>query len=162
MNKTLTVNNHFSGSLCIPCIEGKRDQIHQWLEKYEQGFSIPIYSSVDIRDGGFKIAVIDPTLFPAGFNNLCEHGLAAAPELIKNAILRRIPNAKTVLIAVEEHTRNTWYLENVRILQDIILKAGFNVQIATFFTDEPEVCEHTDTALVFKTATGADVKIHWF
>lgn len=131
MNKTLTVNNHFSGSICIPCIQSKQEQINRWLENYEKGFNIPIYSSVDIRDGGFKIAVIDTNLFPAGFNNLCEHGLADAVGFIKTAILRRLPEAKNILIATEAHTRNAGYLENVRILQDIISKAGFNVAIAT-------------------------------
>lgn len=131
MNKSLTVNNHFSGSLCVPCIQSKRDEINRWLEHYEQGISIPFYSSVDIRDAGFKIAVVDTNLFPAGFNNLCEHGLADAVGYIKEAVNRRVPGVKNILIATEAHTRNLGYLENVHILQRIISQAGFKVELAT-------------------------------
>jgi len=160
MNKTLTINN-FSGNLCVKCIEARREAINQWFAQYEPVYT-PIYSSVDIRDAGFKIAVVDTNLFPAGFNNLCEHGLADAVDLIRNAIHKRVPGAKSIVIAAEEHTRNTWYLENVRILQEIINKAGFEVRIATFFETEPTFCDQAAHALEFETATGASVKIHCF
>lgn len=161
MNKTLTMQNNFSGSICVPCIQSKRAAINQWFAKYEPIYT-PIYTSVDIRDAGFKIAVVDTNLFPAGFNNLCEHGLADAEGLIKNAILKRAPNAKSIVIAAEEHTRNTWYLENVRILKEIITKAGFEARIATFFQDEATFCEQAANAIELETATGATVKIHCF
>ncbi len=160
MNKTLTTNN-FSGNICIKCIQSKLDKINRWLASNELS-RIPLYTSVDIRDAGFKIAVVDTNLFPAGFNNLCEHGLADAIGLMKNAIHKRVPGARNILIAAEEHTRNTWYLENVRILEEIIAKAGFNVQIATFFTNEPSFCEQAANAIELETATGATVKIHCF
>ena len=161
MNKTLTTDNSFSSSLCVNCIQIKRDVINQWLLNYERELP-PFYTSVDIRDAGFKIAVVDTNLFPAGFNNLCEHGLADAVNLAKNAILKRVPQAKNIIIAAEEHTRNTWYLENLRILQGIITSAGFNVSIATFFEEQPTFCEHAAHALEFETATGKTVKIHCF
>jgi len=126
----LTVNQNFSQTICVPCIQRQQGQIHQWLLSHEKLYT-PFYTSVDIRDAGFKIAVIDTNLFPSGFNNLCEHGLADAEGLIKKAIRTRVPNAANILIVAEEHTRNTWYLENVRILQEIITKAGFGAKIAT-------------------------------
>ncbi len=161
MNKTLEIINHFSGNMCVKCIQTQLDEVNQWLRKHES-IHTPIYTSVDIRDAGFKIAVVDTNLFPAGFNNVCEHGLADAVELFKNAIIKRQPQAKNIIIAAEEHTRNTWYLENIRILQDIITKAGFNVIIATFFTNEPSFCEQAANALELETATGATVKIYCF
>src|SRR6267154_6693305 len=102
MNK-LTLANHFSQTICVHCIQDQLKEIYQWLKKYEETYT-PIYSSVDIRDAGFKIAVVDTNLFPAGFNNLCEHGIADAVGLIKSAIQKRVPDAKKVLIAAEEHT----------------------------------------------------------
>ena len=161
MNKTLEVANQFSGHMCVKCIQALQADVHAWLSKYESS-PTPIYSSVDIRDAGFKIAVVDTNLFPAGFNNLCEHGLEDAVTLIKNAIHKRAPHAKDILIAAEEHTRNTWYLENIRILQEIISKAGFNVKIATFFTSEPSFCEQAASAIELETATGATVKVYCF
>lgn len=160
MNKTVSINN-FSGSMCIACIQSKQELVNQWLTAKEKEYT-PFYTSVDIRDAGFKIAVVDTNLFPAGFNNVCEHGLADAVGLIKKAIDKRVPGAKTVIIAAEEHTRNTWYLENVRILQEIITRAGFEAHIATFFEQQPTFCEQAAHALEFETATGKIVKINCF
>ncbi len=160
MNK-LTLSNNFSQTICVACIQKEQKNVHLWLKTYEENYT-PIYSSVDIRDAGFKIAVVDTNLFPAGFNNLCEHGFKDAINLFKNAINKRVPGAKKILITAEEHTRNTWYLENIRILQEIIQKAGFEATIATFFTKEPSFCEQAASALELETAAGKTVKIHCF
>ena len=157
----LTVNQNFSQTICVPCIQRQQGQIHQWLLSREKLYT-PFYTSVDIRDAGFKIAVVDTNLFPAGFNNLCEHGLADAEGLIKKAILSRVPNATNILIVAEEHTRNTWYLENVRILQEIITKAGFSAKIATFFSHDTSLCELGSGAIELETATGQTVKVYCF
>jgi glutamate--cysteine ligase len=155
----ITVNQNFSQAICVPCIERQQGKIHQWLLSCEKLYT-PFYTSVDIRDAGFKIAVVDTNLFPAGFNNLCEHGLADAVSLIKKAILTRVGNATDILIVAEEHTRNTWYLENVRILREIITKAGFCAKIATFFINEPSFCAQAASAVELETATGQIVKIY--
>ena len=155
----LTVNQNFSQAICVPCIQRQQGQIHQWLLSYEKLYT-PFYTSVDIRDAGFKIAVVDTNLFPAGFNNLCEHGLVDAEVHIKKAILSRVPNAKDILIVAEEHTRNTWYLENIRILQEIITKAGFSVKTGTFFVNEPSFCDQAAGAVELKTATDQTVKVY--
>lgn len=140
-------------------IRAKQDAIHAWLNSLEQDSNeLPLYSSVDIRDAGFKISVVDTNIFPAGFNNLCEHGLEDAIGLMKAAILKRVPKCKDILIIAEEHTRNTWYLENIRILHDIITKAGFNAKVATFLTIQPEFCDNANYAEL-ETATGQSVKI---
>ena len=66
----------------IEQIKSKRSSIHQWLLKYEGSKELPLYSSVDIRDAGFKVGVVDTNIFPAGFNNLCPHGLEDAVGLV--------------------------------------------------------------------------------
>ncbi|OGX05633.1 MAG: glutamate--cysteine ligase [Omnitrophica WOR_2 bacterium GWA2_47_8] len=139
----------------------RQEKIYQWLESQEKDKLIPLYSSVDIRDAGFKISVVDTNLFPGGFNNLCEHGLEDAVGFMRSAILRRVPGCESVLIIAEEHTRNTWYLENIRILQQIIEKAGFKTRIATFLSVQPAFCESAK-AVELETATGETVKIHCF
>jgi len=160
MNK-FTLDQNFTHTICVSCIQDKQLEVHKWLKSYEQNYT-PIYSSVDIRDAGFKIAVVDTNLFPAGFNNLCEHGIEDSINFLKNAILKRVPGAKKILIAAEEHTRNTWYLENIRILQSIIQQGGFEVDIATFFTTQPSFCEQSASAIELETASGKTVKIHCF
>ncbi len=157
----ITVDQNFTTTISLPCIQRQQDEVHQWLSSREKLYT-PFYTSVDIRDAGFKIAVVDTNLFPAGFNNLCEHGLADAEDLIKKAILRRVPDASNILIIAEEHTRNTWYLENVRILQEIIVKAGFQTKIAAFFTHDPSLCEHGFSPVELKTASGQSVKVYCF
>ncbi len=169
---TPTESTRFSTSLCIECVRSKQEQVHAWLSNYEHRLMPPIYSSVDIRDAGFKIAVIDTNLFPAGFNNLCEHGLADAGIAVEKAIHKRLHPSLTlpikgreksnILIVAEEHTRNTWYLENIRILQQIVEQAGFKSQIATFFEQEPGLCDQAARGLELKTATNETVKIHCF
>jgi len=157
----ITVDQNFSTTICVSCIQKQQETVHQWLLSHEKLYT-PIYTSVDIRDAGFKIAVVDTNLFPAGFNNLCEHGVNDAQTLIKQAILSRVPGASSILIVAEDHTRNTWYLENVRILQDIIVKAGFSATIASFFTHDTSLCELCCGAIEFTTATGQTVKVHCF
>lgn len=148
---------------CLERIRNRQEDVHAWLTHYEVSRRLPLYSSVDIRDAGFKMAVVDTNLFPAGFNNLCEHGLADSEKFIKSAIHNRVPNGTDILIICEEHTRNTWYLENVRILQDIIRKAGFKVKIATFFEEPaPQECSAEHPFVTLTTATGSQVDIHCF
>lgn len=148
-------------STLIGRIQSKQDEIHQWLTSYEGSKELPIYSSVDIRESGFKMAVVDTNIFPAGFNNLCEHGLDDAVRYIKQAIERRVEGCRNILIVAEEHTRNTWYLENIRILQEITEKAGFNVKIATFLSVQPEFCEKA-RFVELETATGKPVRVYCF
>ena len=147
--------------LMIERIRVHQEEIHRWLDSHERSKELPLYSSVDIRDSGLKLAVVDTNLFPAGFNNLCEHGLEDSVKFMREAILKRAPGGKDILIIAEEHTRNTWYLENVRILERIIVQAGFNVKIATFLTDQPSFCEG-DACIDLKTAAGQTVRIYCF
>lgn len=157
----MPVSDNFSGSLCVSCVHSKQEEVYRWLQGPERVWT-PFYTSVDIRDAGFKIAVVDTNLFPAGFNNLCEHGIMDAERLVQNAVNKRVPGAKNILIVAEEHTRNVWYLENIRVLEEIIQKAGFNVKIATFLTVQPAFCQDAATSIDLETATGKTVKIHCF
>ncbi len=158
MNNTInTMKPHI-----IELIEKIRDRhhlIHQWLNNYEKTEELPLYSSVDIRNAGFKAAVVDTNIFPAGFNNLCEHGINDSVTFIREAIKKRAPHGQDILIIAEEHTRNTWYLENIRILEKIIKEAGFTVRIATFLTVQPSFCEQA-SSVDLETATGHPVKIY--
>ncbi len=160
INPSVT-NKKFCSAIFVERIKGKQAEIHQWLQERERCRELPIYSSVDIRDAGFKITVVDTNLFPAGFNNLCEHGLADSVKFFKEAILKRVPTCKNILIVAEEHTRNTWYLENVRILKEIIEQGGFNVKVATFLSVQPYFCENAKS-VELETATGKPLQIFCF
>ncbi len=145
--------------IVVQRIQDHQKEIWTWLDRLEAGRELPLYSSVDIRDAGFKIAVVDTNLFPAGFNNLCPHGRADATRLLHRAIERRAAGCRNVLVIAEEHTRNAWYLENIRVLQEIIVAAGFHVKTAAPPTVEPSWSGEA-RSIDLTTATGQSVRIH--
>ncbi len=140
-------------------VQSKKSELIDWILRHETGRELPLYSSVDIRNSGFKSAVVDTNLFPAGFNNLCATSVSKATQEIKKAILSRSLNCQNIIIIMEEHTRNTWYLENIRILATIIEHAGFKVKVATFFDKALTVCQEAGF-IVETTAIGQPLKIY--
>ena len=112
-------------------IEDKREEITAWMEKKRSEVSIPIYGSVDIRDAGWKIAVVDANHFPAGFNNVAKEDETHLAALLRNHILRRDENCKWVHLYPEAHTRNAAYAENLRTLQRLLLIADFRCTIGS-------------------------------
>ena len=65
----------------------KRKQVDSWFEGKSQGLDFPIYSSVDIRDAGVKLASVDANIFPAGFNNICDVDQEAAKNLFRQYLV---------------------------------------------------------------------------
>ncbi len=89
------------------------------------------YSSVDLRYSGSKLAPIDTNLFPAGFNNLSEKNIERAAQFTQNYINSYAPNTKNILLIGEDHSRNLHYLDNLKTLEIIIAKAGFDIKIGS-------------------------------
>jgi glutamate--cysteine ligase len=106
-------------------LESKRKEITAWMATKREEISIPIYGSVDIRDAGWKVGVVDANHFPAGFNNIAEDDFPHLSELFKAHILRTKPECKSVHIYPESHTRNLGYIENIATIQRLIKGAGF-------------------------------------
>jgi len=102
--------------------------INEWFTQQWQATHPPVYGSVDLRNAGFKLAPIDMNLFPAGFNNLNPNFLSLSVKAAKKAIHRIVPNAKSILVIPENHTRNLLYWENIKTLQTILEEAGFAVR----------------------------------
>jgi len=109
--------------------------IEAWLRAEWRETPAPFYASVDLRNAGFKLAPVDTNLFPAGFNNLNPAFEALCVQALQVAVERVCPTAKGILLVPENHTRNTYYLENVATLQDLIRKAGFNVHVGSLLPD---------------------------
>ncbi|MBN2646387.1 MAG: glutamate--cysteine ligase [Thiotrichales bacterium] len=106
-------------------------QIEAWLRKQFKQTPAPFYASVDLRNAGYKLAPVDTNLFPAGFNNLHPEIRSLAVHAAQNAITQICPIADGILIIPENHTRNTFYLENLFALKSIIETAGYEVQIGS-------------------------------
>jgi glutamate--cysteine ligase len=105
-----------------------------YQEKLLQGNKC-FYSSIDLRYSGSKLVPVDTNLFPAGFNNLNAIDIENAAQLAKNYI-NNFPYVKNILIIGEDHTRNFHYLDNLKTLELIILKAGYNCKIASLNSSE--------------------------
>ncbi|MBK70815.1 MAG: hypothetical protein CMB43_00050 [Euryarchaeota archaeon] len=122
-------------------IESKRQDITDWMSKKRAEVPIPIYGSVDVRDAGWKIAVVDANHFPAGFNNVASEDEQHLSALLKNHITRQDENCEWVHLYPESHTRNAAYVENLKTLQRLIQDAGFRCTVGS-----PELAEHGSLA----------------
>ena len=105
--------------------------IERWFRLEWMEHTPPFYSSVDIRNAGFKLAPVDTNLFPGGFNNLTAEMLPLSVQAAMAAIEKICPEAKNLLLIPEKHTRNTFYLTNVKRLMQIFHQAGLNVRLGT-------------------------------
>ncbi len=109
--------------------------IERWLRLWWKAHEPPFYSSVDLRNSGFKLAPVDTNLFPGGFNNLNPEFLPLAVQAAASLIERLCPEAKNLLLVPESHTRNRWYLENVAVLAAILRQSGLEVRLGTLNPD---------------------------
>jgi glutamate--cysteine ligase len=118
--------------------------IERWFRLEWMEHTPPFYTSVDVRNAGFKLAPVDTNLFPGGWNNLTDEMLPLAVQAAMAAIEKICPEAKNLLLIPEKHTRNTFYLANVQRLQQIFFQAGLNVRLGSL---DPAVTEPTPVKL---------------
>ncbi len=137
---------HLSTALKGPLLEIERHLLaHQnaiecWLRQEFKKTPAPFYTSVDLRNAGFKLAPVDTNLFPAGFNNLNPDFNSLCIHAIDSAIEKACPITDGVLIIPENHTRNLFYLSNIFALQNFIAHAGYAVRIGSL---NPEITQDT-------------------
>jgi glutamate--cysteine ligase len=112
--------------------------IERWFRLEWQEHTPPFYCSVDLRNAGFKLAPVDTNLFPGGFNNLSPEMLPLAVQAAMAAIEKYCPDARNLLLIPENHTRNTFYLQNVARLMQIFRQTGLNVRLGTLSEDVTE------------------------
>ena len=82
-----------------------------------------------LRNSGFKLAPVDTNLFPGGFNNLNPAFLPLCVQAAMSAIEKFCPEARSLLLIPENHTRNQFYLQNVAQLVDILRQTGLNIRL---------------------------------
>lgn len=114
--------------------------IEHWFRQQWREHLPPFYSSVDLRNAGYKLAPVDTNLYPGGWNNLSEDVLPLAQQAATSAIEHYCPTARSVLLVPENHTRNTFYLQNVARLRRILQLAGLKVRLGTL---NPEITTPT-------------------
>ena len=118
--------------------------IERWFRLEWMEHTPPFYTSVDVRNAGFKLAPVDTYLFPGGFHNLTQEMMPLAVQAAMAAIEKICPEAKNLLLIPERHTRNTFYLANLQRLTQIFHMAGLNVRLGTL---DDDITQPTDIAL---------------
>ena len=132
---------HLTTALSGPLLELERrfleasPQIEQWLRGQWQEYTPPFYSSVDLRNSGFKLAPVDTNLFPGGFNNLNPAFLPLCVQAAMSAIEKFCPEARRLLLIPENHTRNQFYLQNVAQIAAVLKQTGLEVRIGSLIPD---------------------------
>ncbi len=126
--------------------------IERWFRLRWQAHESPFYTSVDVRNAGFKLAPVDTNLYPGGFNNLNPAFIPLAVQAATSLIERICPKAKNLLLIPENHTRNSWYLENVAVLAAILGQTGLEVRLGSLI---PEVTGPTE----LETASGKKLTV---
>lgn len=106
-------------------------KIEQWFRQQWKDIRAPIYSSVDLRNAGFKLAPVDTNLFAAGFNNLNPAFHPLGVQAMQMALERICPKARKILLVPENHTRNQFYLQSLFTLRSFIEQAGYEVVVAS-------------------------------
>lgn len=137
-------------------LEENRELISEWMAKKRSEVPIPIYGSVDIRDAGWKVAVVDANHFPAGFNNTSPEDEPHLSALLRNHINRKHEGCSWVHLYPESHTRNAGYVENVATIKRLIEAAGFRCTVGSPELDEHGFLDGITGPLMLDTVTVVD------
>lgn len=103
--------------------------IERWFRLEWMEHTPPFYTSVDLRNAGFKLAPVDTNLFPGSFNHLTPQMLPLAVQAAMAAIEKICPEAKNLLLIPERQTRSPGYLANLQCLIQVFNQAGLNVRL---------------------------------
>ncbi len=137
---------HLTTSLTGPLLDlekkilGSMPAIERWFRGQWNENTLPFYTSVDLRNSGFKLAPVDTNLFPGGFNNLNRAFLPLCVHAAMSAVQKICPDKQRFLLIPENHTRNLFYLTNVAAIQKILTSAGLEVRVGTLL---PEITAPT-------------------
>lgn len=131
----------------------KEADIQNWLFQKHQNFKGIVYSSIDIRNSGFKICPIDVNVFPGGWNNICPNYCKEATKKFAEYFEKNHKHVKKILIFPEGHTKNKYYFDNLRVLQEMLTNSGFEVLIS-------HTNEEFETEQWLETAENKNIKLH--
>jgi glutamate--cysteine ligase len=121
--------------------------IERWFRLEWMEHTPVFYSSVDVRNAGFKLAPVDTSLYPGGWNNLTPAMLPLAVQAAMVAIEKICPEAKNLLLIPENHSNNasnTFYLSSIAQLRRVFHMAGLNVRVGSI---DPDIKQNTTVEL---------------
>jgi glutamate--cysteine ligase len=118
--------------------------IERWFRLEWMEHTPPFYTSVDLRNAGFKLAPVDTDLFPEGFNHLTPQMLPLAVQAAMAAIEKICPEAKNLLLVPDNRSGNGSYLMHLQRLVQIFTQAGLNVRLGSA---DPDLTEPRQVSL---------------
>ena len=107
--------------------------IERWFRLEWMEHTPPFYTSVDLRNAGYKLAPVDTELFPSGFNNLTPEMLPLSVQAAMAAVEKICPEAKNLLLVPgpQAHGGNPFYLTHLQRLMEVFTLAGLNVRLGS-------------------------------
>ena len=105
--------------------------IERWFRLEWMEHTPPFYSSVDLRNAGFKLAPVATDLFPGSFNHLTVEMLPLAVQAAQAAIEKICPEARNLLLIPDKDTEDPFYMTSVQRLVQIFTQAGLNVRLGS-------------------------------
>ncbi|RYF67019.1 MAG: glutamate--cysteine ligase, partial [Comamonadaceae bacterium] len=105
--------------------------IERWFRLEWMEHTPPFYTSVDVRNAGFKLAPVDTNFFPRGWHNLTQPMLPLAVQAAQAAIEKICPEARNLLIVPDNKLKTTSYYNNLAQLARIFRMAGLNVKVGS-------------------------------
>jgi glutamate--cysteine ligase len=112
----------------------------------------PFYSSVDLRNAGFKLAPVATDLFPGSFNHLTTEMLPLAVQAAQAAIEKICPEARNLLLIPDKATEDPFYITSVQRLVQVFTQAGLNVRLGS-------ADETLSSPKVLPLADGSELKL---
>jgi glutamate--cysteine ligase len=88
----------------------RRSRIDEWMAAQTSDLKLPFYTSSDLRNAGYKIAIVDTNLFPAS-NNLCGKSLTTRPN--RRGVSSGRFAARSASCSCPRATRATPHVDNV-------------------------------------------------
>ncbi|GAA6143767.1 glutamate--cysteine ligase [Hydrogenophaga sp. 5NK40-0174] len=111
--------------------------IERWFRLEWMEHTPPFYSSVDVRNAGFKLVPVDTNLFPDGWHNLTPEMLPLAVQAAMAAIEKICPEAKNLLL-IPDNASDQEHLRNLLQLQRIFYQAGLTVRLGSLSNEVNE------------------------
>ncbi len=110
--------------------DSRISEINDWFQAAWSGRRRPLVGSVDIRDAGFKVAVVDANAFPAGFHHLHPGDHESCVVGLSDWLKTNAPDVKTICLVPEPLTRNPAYVQNVIALRSLLMDTGRTIYLA--------------------------------
>ena len=113
-------------------------QIERWFRLEWQEHTPAFYSAVDLRNAGYKLAPVDTSLFPQGFNLLAPEAMPLAQQAAMAAIEKYCPDARHLMLIPARRDLDGPYAQHLLRLAALLRQTGLEVRFGSLAPDLKE------------------------